>query len=186
MNIRATEQRRQSQLKYCGLAPEGVTERTFRAQVGAAPLKRWMRVSVRSTRDHRIPRSIERGPVEAHGVHRTARRPLKRTQVIPRPLGRGPVEACSRASDGAQTGAFRARAGAAPLKPMAVSTTLIDAERIPRPRGRGPVEASCAMVTGAPVDAQFRARAGAAPLKHISRSQCRPIAHSAPARARPR
>ena len=59
--------------------------------------------------------------------------------------------------------AFRARAGAAPLKRLAIHPKCAPISFIPRPRGRGPVEADSLAV---------------ADVAHK--------VHSAPARARPR
>ena len=83
--------------------------------------------------------------------------------------------------------AFRARAGAAPLKHLPVAKTTATPRSIPRPRGRGPVEADF-LGWNWTTTRSFRARAGAAPLKHYV--DCfggvDTQAHSAPARARPR
>ena len=82
--------------------------------------------------------------------------------------------------------AFRARAGAAPLK-RGVSTGKSGTFKIiPRPRGRGPVEAG-SLAAPLVLASSFRARAGAAPLKQQFCFQLRiEYFHSAPARARPR
>ena len=60
---------------------------------------------------------------------------------------------------------FRARAGAAPLKPVFEPALKCMHWFIPRPRGRGPVEATPQLNGGQTILPAFRARAGAAPLK---------------------
>ena len=64
MNTHTPKIDRRSQLYYCGLVLEGVTER-------------------------RLPRPHGRGPVEAGSTDADERKPAR----LPRPHGRGPVEA---------------------------------------------------------------------------------------------
>ena len=135
--------------------------RSFRARAGAAPLKQG-RPGTEVARHFFIPRPRGRGPVEA--VATIAVVPLPPN--IPRPRGRGPVEAF-RVEDREprRWPPFRARAGAAPLKPVFQSFSDRHRYRIPRPRGRGPVEAAVT-ASWCPFSRRtFRARAGAAPLK---------------------
>ena len=77
---------------------------------------------------------------------------------------------------------FRARAGAAPLKQQRLGWAPVINHAIPRPPGRGPVEAAVRSAHLAVAMLPFRARAGAAPLK-----PCRsppPLSQMSPFRAR--
>ncbi len=110
-----------------------------------------------------------RGPVEARATARIVDTPQERKRnEFPRPRGRGPVEASRKKRIfvfGSIFELFRARAGAAPLKPECATQRKV-AECVSiafrGPRGRGPVGRS---TKTDPVVTSFRARAGAAPLK---------------------
>ena len=132
---------------------------SFRAQLSAAPLKRCGMGSTGSGAAA-LPRSIERGPVEARvdGATEGRRRltfraqlsaaPLKlsacgvcaRRHVLPRSIERGPVEAVS----------------------VEVTRGVV---YLPRSIERGPVEACGVMPTAAEPLKTFRAQLSAAPLK---------------------
>ena len=136
-------------------------ERSFRAQSSAAPLKQWWQ-DVQDTRTSHIPRSIERGPVEAEtlrvAIHSRARIPrsIERGPVeavvssvmnscmlcIPRSIERGPVEAKKYGFlSTSHRPSFRAQSSAAPLKQSFGVPGDGVALCIPRSIERGPVEA---------------------------------------------
>ena len=60
---------------------------------------------------------------------------------------------------------FRARKGAAPLKPDRQKRIRHRLEKFPRPQGRGPIEAHDQQAVLGVSGKRFRARKGAAPLK---------------------
>ena len=105
---------------------------------------------------------------------------------IPRPRGRGPVEAFHFVSFLFPFCSFRARAGAAPLKPTP-RADLVPEEAAFRARaGAAPLKLDCGREFPREA-AAFRARAGATPLKPRKPIRGRRAGqHSAPARARPR
>ena len=106
---------------------------------------------------------------------------------FPRPRGRGPVEAFICESSVPHGLYFRARAGAAPLKPVSAPAARHFAPDFRARAGAAPLKPFRRCFDQIRED-HFRARAGAAPLKHSGTIAVRDteLQISAPARARPR
>ena len=84
--------------------------------------------------------------------------------------------------------AFRARAGAAPLKRHNKKAMLVTGTGIPRPRGRGPVEAPTSGRREETMNRRIPRPRGRGPVEANNQGTVVLVfnMHSAPARARPR
>ena len=108
-----------------------------------------------------LPRSIERGPVEAEKRSRV----LLESISLPRSIERGPVEARVTRWRPLAWCPFRAQLSAAPLKPGHPRNSTVSRKTLPRSIERGPVEALLDDGAEYVGHAPFRAQLSAAPLK---------------------
>ena len=116
---------------------------TLPRSIERGPVEAAARQRVKLPQHPLLPRSIERGPVEAL---RSPCQTIRRSANLPRSIERGPVEAWT-ARNALSQGfcAFRAQLSAAPLKPGAVPAAGGSGMGLPRSIERGPVEATNAV-----------------------------------------
>ena len=165
-------------------AKHALLRRTFRAQLSAAPLKLHERAVLLEIADF-LPRSIERGPVEAMVWRRGSRHdttfraqlsaaPLKRlwhrpiarhATILPRSIERGPVEAVAWSGVSHSIRPLPRSIERGPVEATMDGAGVVKQISLPRSIERGPVEASTNATTAECGGSAFRAQLSAAPLK---------------------